>query len=80
MPLYLHIWCECGRNGKIETELHDDHHSIFRKARCSVCRSCGLPGRPVNALLGWGSEYDWMVQRKNKQDQANTQDHTELGE
>lgn len=64
MPIYLHIKCECGRSGKIETELRADHHAIYRKARCSVCRTQGLPGRPVSAVLGWGSEYDWMVQRK----------------
>lgn len=79
MPLYLHIWCECGRTGKIETELRDNHHAIFRKARCSVCRSHGLPGRPASAVLGWGSDFDWMVQRKRKQARPSTQNLDQSG-
>jgi len=56
MPLFLHIWCECGHVGKIEVSLHDNHHAVFRKARCSICRSTGYRGIPVDAVLGWGHE------------------------
>ncbi|GAB5434815.1 MAG: hypothetical protein EpisKO_41850 [Epibacterium sp.] len=59
LPIVLHIWCECGRVGKVETDLHADHHAIFRRARCKVCRSYGLRGHPVNAVLGWADESNW---------------------
>jgi len=63
MPLVLHISCECGRVGKVETDLHEDHHAIFRRARCKVCRAYGRRGYPVSAVLGWADEFTWHGKR-----------------
>jgi len=50
MPNVLHIWCRCGRYGRIEVNMKDDHHQTVRQV---CCGAYGETGAAPEFRLGW---------------------------